>query len=96
MLATGAGAVARRTIGYTVFGGMFAASTIAIFVVPVLFVVITRVSYGKKKLEYLQAHHDELMEKAKKVEQQDIDPQLEYEINEARNLHNKPEDKPEA
>jgi HAE1 family hydrophobic/amphiphilic exporter-1 len=87
MLATGAGAVARRTIGYTVFGGMFAASTIAIFVVPVLFVVITRLSYGKKRLEYLQAHHDELMEKAKKVEQQDIDPQLEYEINEARELN---------
>jgi len=91
MLATGAGAVARRTIGYTVFGGMFAASTIAIFVVPVLFVVITRLSYGKEKLEYLQAHHDELMEKAKKVEQQDIDPQLEYEINEARELNKKPE-----
>jgi len=92
MLATGAGAIARRTIGYTVFGGMFAASTIAIFVVPVLFVVITRLSYGKKKLEYLRAHHDELMEKARKVEQQDIDPQLEYEINEARNLHNKPKE----
>ena len=53
VLATGAGAVARRTIGFTVLGGMLAASTIAIFIVPVLFVVITRVSYGKKKLEYL-------------------------------------------
>lgn len=29
---------------------MIAASTIAIFVVPVLYVVITRLSYGKKKL----------------------------------------------
>jgi HAE1 family hydrophobic/amphiphilic exporter-1 len=58
VLATGAGAQARRTIGYTVLGGMFAASTIAIFIVPVLFVVITRLSYGKKLLEYLVAHHD--------------------------------------
>jgi len=37
-------------------------------------------SYGKKQLEYLEQHHEELMEKNKKVEQQDIDPELEYEI----------------
>jgi len=84
VLATGAGAQARRTIGYTVLGGMFAASTIAIFIVPVLFVVITRLSYGKKLLEYLVAHHDYLMEKAKKVEQQDIDPALEFDIQQSR------------
>ncbi len=84
VLATGAGAQARRTIGYTVLGGMFAASTIAIFIVPVLFVVITRLSYGKNKLEYLVAHHDYLMEKARKVEQQDIDPALEFDIQQSR------------
>jgi hydrophobic/amphiphilic exporter-1 (mainly G- bacteria), HAE1 family len=84
VLATGAGAQARRTIGFTVLGGMFAASTIAIFIVPVLFVVITRLSYGKKQLEYLVAHHDYLMEKAKKVEQQDIDPALEFDIQQSR------------
>ncbi len=84
VLATGAGAQARRTIGYTVLGGMFAASTIAIFIVPVLFVVITRLSYGKKQLDYLVAHHDYLMEKARKVEQQDIDPALEFDIQQSR------------
>lgn len=84
VLATGAGAVARRTIGFTVFGGMTAASTLAIFIVPVLFVVITRFSYGKEKLAWLKAHHNELMEKAKKVEQQDIDAELEYEIQKSR------------
>ncbi len=89
VLATGAGAVARRTIGFTVLGGMLAASTLAIFIVPVLFVVITRMSYGKKHLEWLQAHHDQLMEKAKKVEEQDIDPELEYDIQKSREL-NKP------
>jgi HAE1 family hydrophobic/amphiphilic exporter-1 len=87
VLATGAGAVARQTIGYTVLGGMLAASTIAIFIVPVLFVVITRLSYGKEKLEYLQAHSESLKEKARKVEAQNIDPELEYEIEKSRELH---------
>jgi HAE1 family hydrophobic/amphiphilic exporter-1 len=79
-LATGAGAAARNTIGFTVLGGMIAASTLAIIIVPVLFVIITRFSYGKKKLEYLQAHHEELMEKTRKIEKQNIDPELEYDI----------------
>jgi HAE1 family hydrophobic/amphiphilic exporter-1 len=87
VLATGAGAVARRTIGFTVLGGMFAASSIAIFIVPVLYVIITRVSYGKERLDYLKAHHKDLLEKEKKVEAQNIDPELEYEINKSRELN---------
>ena len=87
VFASGAGAIARRTIGLTVLGGMFAASTIAIFVVPVLFVLITRAAYGKEKLEYLKAHHKDLMEKAKKVEAQNIDPELEFELQKSRELH---------
>lgn len=87
VFATGAGAVARRTIGFTVLGGMLAASSIAIFIVPVLYVVITRVSYGKAKLDYLQAHHNELMEKAKKVEAQNIDPELEFDLKKSRDMH---------
>jgi len=54
VFATGAGAVARRTIGFTVWGGMIAASSLAIFIVPVLFVVIVKTAYGKKQLEYLK------------------------------------------
>jgi HAE1 family hydrophobic/amphiphilic exporter-1 len=46
--ASGAAAESRKTIGWTVFGGMLAATTLAIFVVPVLFVLITKISYGKK------------------------------------------------
>ena len=46
--AEGAAAESRKTIGWTVFGGMLAATTLAIFVVPVLFVLITRISYGRK------------------------------------------------
>ena len=59
IFASGAGAVARQTIGYTVLGGMLAATFIGIFMVPVLFVVITRLSYGKRKLEELQKNYKE-------------------------------------
>jgi HAE1 family hydrophobic/amphiphilic exporter-1 len=79
--ATGAGAVARNTIGFTVLGGMIADSTLAILIVPVLFVLITRLSYGKKKFAYLQAHHEELMEKTRKMEKQNLDAELEYDIS---------------
>jgi HAE1 family hydrophobic/amphiphilic exporter-1 len=53
-LASGAGAVARQTIGWTVIGGMLAATFLAIFIVPVLYVIITKVSYGKRKLAELR------------------------------------------
>ncbi len=54
--ASGAAAESRKTIGWTVFGGMIAATTLAIFVVPVLFALITKISYGKK-LKRLQEEH---------------------------------------
>lgn len=56
--ATGAAAESRKTIGWTVFGGMLSATTLAIFVVPVLFVLITRISYGKK-LKRIQEQHQQ-------------------------------------
>lgn len=65
MLSTGAGAISRKTIGWTVFGGMAGATLLAIFIVPVLFVVITKLAYGKKKLAELESTFDE--EKAKKL-----------------------------
>ncbi|HYG37528.1 MAG TPA: efflux RND transporter permease subunit, partial [Cytophagales bacterium] len=58
-LASGAGAVARQTIGWTVIGGMLAATFLAIFAVPVLYVVITRYAYGKKRLAELQEMYKE-------------------------------------
>ena len=67
---------------------MLAASSLAIFIVPVLFVVITKLSYGKKKLAYLLSHHTELMEKARKVEAENIDAELEFEIQKSRELNN--------
>ncbi len=61
-LATGAAAESRKTIGWTVIGGMFAVTTLAIFVVPVLFVLITKLSYGKKlkKIEEEQKKQSEI------------------------------------
>jgi HAE1 family hydrophobic/amphiphilic exporter-1 len=46
--ATGSGAVARRVLGSTVIGGMITASAIAIFLIPVTFYVIERLSAGRK------------------------------------------------
>jgi HAE1 family hydrophobic/amphiphilic exporter-1 len=48
--ASGAAAESRKTIGWTVFGGMLAATSLAIFVVPVLFVAIEKlVNKGKMR-----------------------------------------------
>jgi hydrophobic/amphiphilic exporter-1 (mainly G- bacteria), HAE1 family len=60
-LASGAASQSRRTIGWTVLGGMLAATTLAIFVVPVLFVLITKLSYGRKlkrMQEEVQKEHE--------------------------------------
>lgn len=51
IFATGAASISRNTIGWTVFGGMLAATSLAIFVVPVLYVFITKISI-KRKLKY--------------------------------------------
>jgi HAE1 family hydrophobic/amphiphilic exporter-1 len=42
--ATGAGAASRRSLGTAVFGGMLAATLLAVFFVPVFFVVMQRMS----------------------------------------------------
>ena len=42
--ATGAGSVARQIMGTTVIGGMLAATGIAIFIIPALFVLVERLS----------------------------------------------------
>ena len=83
VLATGAGAVARNTIGVTVLGGMIASSALSIFIVPVLFILFTRFSYGKKQLDWLKANHEDLLEKQRRVEAQNIDPALEFEIEQS-------------
>jgi HAE1 family hydrophobic/amphiphilic exporter-1 len=56
--ATGAAAESRKTIGWTVFGGMLAATSLAIFIVPVLYVIITKAAYGKKRLAELKSNYN--------------------------------------
>jgi multidrug efflux pump subunit AcrB len=48
VVAVGAGAASRRGLGTTVFGGMLAATFLAIFVVPVLYVVIQTLSERRR------------------------------------------------
>ena len=43
-IATGAGAGARRALGTAVFSGMLAATLLAVFIVPVLYVVVNRIA----------------------------------------------------
>ncbi len=58
VLATGAGAVARQTIGWSVLGGMLAATAMGIFIIPVLFILIIRLTYGRQKLADLQEKYN--------------------------------------
>ncbi|MGA9407987.1 MAG: efflux RND transporter permease subunit, partial [Bacteroidota bacterium] len=67
--ATGAGAQARSTIGWTVLGGMLSATMLAIFIVPVLFMTITRIAYSKEKLEELRLRG---LEAAGKIPEEDL------------------------
>jgi HAE1 family hydrophobic/amphiphilic exporter-1 len=47
-LASGSGAISRQVMGYAVIGGMLAASFIAIFIIPVTFYVVERLSHREK------------------------------------------------
>ncbi len=56
--AGGAGALARQTIGWTVFGGMITATLLTIFLVPVLFIAITKIAYSKEALAAMKKSDD--------------------------------------
>ncbi len=47
--ASGAGAMSRQVMGFTVIGGMLAASFIAIFLIPVIFYIIEKLGGEKHK-----------------------------------------------
>ena len=47
--ASGAGSVARQIMGTPVIGGMLAATLIAVFTIPALFVVVERLSQGQRR-----------------------------------------------
>jgi len=58
VVASGAGAVSRQTIGWTVFGGMLAATGLAVFIVPVLYVIIAKIAYRNKKSLPVESNND--------------------------------------
>jgi multidrug efflux pump subunit AcrB len=59
VIATGAGANSRRALGTAVFGGMNAATLLAIFAVPVCFVVVARLA-ERRRHHRAPAEDDEL------------------------------------
>ncbi len=59
VMATGAGSASQRAIGTGVMGGMIAATVLAVFFVPVFFVVIRRIFKGSERQRKLYAAHME-------------------------------------
>jgi multidrug efflux pump subunit AcrB len=49
VIATGAAEISRRAVGTAVFGGMLAASSIGIFLIPMLYVTFQRLRERVKK-----------------------------------------------
>ncbi len=58
VISTGAGSASRNAIGTGVAGGMFAATAIGIFLIPVFYVVVRGVFKGKTKPAPIPAHSD--------------------------------------
>ena len=59
VLATGAGSASQRAIGTGVFSGMLSATTLAVFFVPIFFVLVRRVFKGSERQRKLYAHEAE-------------------------------------
>jgi HAE1 family hydrophobic/amphiphilic exporter-1 len=59
MIATGAGAASRQSIGTTVFGGMLAATILTLAFVPVFYAVIEELRERNERPKLTSAHHIE-------------------------------------
>jgi multidrug efflux pump len=62
VIASGAGSASQRAIGTGVMGGMITATVLAVFLVPVFFVVIRRIFKGSERQRRLAAHELDLPE----------------------------------
>jgi multidrug efflux pump len=56
VIATGAGSASQRAIGTGVMGGMITATVLAVFLVPVFFVVVRKIFKGSERQRKLAAH----------------------------------------
>ncbi len=63
-LASGAGAASRRILGTVVVSGMLTATLLAIFLIPVLYVIVERMARSEKKLESRLAQREPVAEEA--------------------------------
>ncbi|KQW96888.1 acriflavine resistance protein B [Massilia sp. Root418] len=63
VIATGAGSASQRAIGTGVMGGMITATVLAVFLVPVFFVVVRKIFKGSERQRRLAAHELDLPEK---------------------------------
>ncbi len=63
-LASGAGAASRRILGTVVVSGMLTATLLAIFLIPVLYVLVERLARSEKKMEARLAHREPVIEEA--------------------------------
>jgi multidrug efflux pump len=62
VIASGAGSASQRAIGTGVMGGMITATVLAVFMVPVFFVVVRRIFKGSERQRRLHAEHTHLQE----------------------------------
>jgi HAE1 family hydrophobic/amphiphilic exporter-1 len=69
VIATGAGAAARQSIGTAVMGGMCVATFLSLFVVPILYIVVKNIEDRMKIGLYQPKIHEE---KRKKIHKKDI------------------------
>jgi multidrug efflux pump len=60
-MASGAGSASQRAIGTGVMGGMITATTLAVFFVPIFFVVVRRIFKGSERQRRKYAHEDEVV-----------------------------------
>jgi len=56
VMASGAGSASQRAIGTGVMGGMITATVLAVFFVPVFFVVVRSLFKGSERQRRLHAH----------------------------------------
>ena len=57
MLASGAGSASQRAIGTGVLGGMLTGTALAVFFVPIFFVVVRSIFKGSKRQQEMNKRH---------------------------------------
>jgi multidrug efflux pump subunit AcrB len=75
IIASGAGAISRQHIGWTVFGGLLMATAVGTFIVAVTYVMITKLAYSKKELEKFKEKAEEAKNKKEDKKQDEAEDQ---------------------